>query len=60
MKVKIGPAGAHHRISSGLTQSFAADAEIDLPRETAEALIEAGKAEKIAGQSRAKNRESEE
>ncbi|WP_417701946.1 hypothetical protein [Pseudophaeobacter sp.] len=46
MKIKILN-DAHHRINSGSSQSFRAGSEVDVPKATADALIEAGKAEAV-------------
>ncbi|MEX5600700.1 hypothetical protein [Pseudophaeobacter sp. C1-32P7] len=39
MKIKI-LTDCHHRISSALSQSFSANSVVDVPKKTAEALIE--------------------
>lgn len=46
MKVRI-LTDAHHRVSSGLSQAFREGSEPDVPKETADALIARGVAEKI-------------
>ena len=55
MKIRVLK-GAHYRVSSGLSQSFAAGSEIDVPQRTAEALIERGEAEKITGRKPSKTK----
>jgi uncharacterized protein YabE (DUF348 family) len=46
MKIRI-LTDAHHRISSGRSQSFKAGREINVPKATAEKLIADGKAEAV-------------
>jgi len=46
MKIRILD-DAHHRISSGLSQSFSADSEVNVPKATAKKLIADGKAEAV-------------
>lgn len=48
MKIKINQ-DAHHRISSGKSQSFRSGTEVSVPRATAEALVARGVAEVIGG-----------
>lgn len=47
MKIKMKEA-AHHRLSSGKSQSFKAGNEYDVPKATADALIERDVAVKVS------------
>ncbi|MGQ3486118.1 hypothetical protein [Roseovarius pacificus] len=49
MKIRI-KADAHHRISSGRSQSFHAGTEVSVPKATADALVARGVAEVIGGE----------
>lgn len=48
MKIKVLQ-DAHHRITSGVSQSFRAGTEVSVPQATAEALVARGVAEVIGG-----------
>nr|WP_296429714.1 hypothetical protein [Roseovarius sp. BRH_c41] len=48
MKIRVIQ-DAHHRISSGLSQSFKAGTEVSVPQATAEVLVARGVAEVIGG-----------
>lgn len=48
MKIKV-TSDAHHSITSGLSQSFAAGRQYNVPKATAMALIDRDVAEQIGG-----------
>mgnify|MGYP003571144275 CR=1 FL=1 len=49
MKIRV-LRDAHHRISSGKSQSFTAGSEVSVPKATAESLVARGDAEVIGDQ----------